>query len=308
MPMLDAYIPEGALTPEAEHKLLGTCTDLLLEHEGAYPTNQRARSLAWVFVHRHETYVAGAPAEAPHYKFVCQVPQGQYDNKRRAARGLFVSVDREVERQEPAMTTTASPPGRPRPSLPSLSWHWPPDWELDQLSDPTERYPLVVRLQTISVRVRPVDPGDGPGLQALLGRMSLHTRWLRFHSPIAQLTSSQLRSVVEVDHRDHETLLAEVELDGGWHLAGFAQYHRPRPGNAHADSAIVLEDAWQGQGIGKVLARCLAETARLAGIVALTGEVLSENRRALGFVRALAPRLERRLHGTTTELVCWLSR
>jgi len=85
MPMLDAYIPEGALTPEAERKLLGTCTDLLLEHEGVRPTNERARSLAWVFVHRHETYVAGAPAEAPHYRFVCQVPEGQYDTKRRAA-------------------------------------------------------------------------------------------------------------------------------------------------------------------------------------------------------------------------------
>ena len=85
MPMLDAYIPEGALTPEAERKLLATCTDLLLEHEGARPTNARARSLAWVFVHRHETYVAGAPAQAPYYKFVCQVPEGQYDEQRRMA-------------------------------------------------------------------------------------------------------------------------------------------------------------------------------------------------------------------------------
>ncbi|HZD00056.1 MAG TPA: GNAT family N-acetyltransferase [Actinomycetes bacterium] len=111
-----------------------------------------------------------------------------------------------------------------------------------------------------------------------------------------------------MDHHDHETLLAEVALDDGWHLAGFAQYHRLPGGHGHADSAIVLEDAWQGQGIGGVLARCLAEAAGLAGIVALTGEVLSENRRALGFIRALAPRLERRPHGTTTELVCWLSR
>ncbi len=85
MPMLDAYIPEGALEPEAERKLLATCTDLLLEHEGIRPTNARARSQTWVFVHRHETFVAGAPAEAPHYKFVCQVPEGQYDTERRAA-------------------------------------------------------------------------------------------------------------------------------------------------------------------------------------------------------------------------------
>jgi phenylpyruvate tautomerase PptA (4-oxalocrotonate tautomerase family) len=85
MPMLDAYIPAGALTPEAERKLLATCTDLLLEHEGVYPTNEKARALAWVFVHRHQMYVAGAPAEVPHYKLICQVPEGQYDQQRRAA-------------------------------------------------------------------------------------------------------------------------------------------------------------------------------------------------------------------------------
>jgi len=164
-----------------------------------------------------------------------------------------------------------------------------------------------VRLEAGRVRVRPVHHGDGPGLQALLQRMSLRTRWLRFHSPVAQLTPLQLRSLLGADHQDQETLLAEVELDGRWELAGFAQYHRLHGGNGHADSAIVLEDAWQGRGIGGVLARCLAEAASRAGIVALTGEVLSENRGALGFIRALAPRLERRLHGTTTELVCWLS-
>ena len=30
-------------------------------------------------------YVAGVPAQEPHYKFVCQVPEGQYDDERRAA-------------------------------------------------------------------------------------------------------------------------------------------------------------------------------------------------------------------------------
>src|SRR5262249_1320834 len=85
MPMCDAYIPEGALSPDAERGLLGTITDLLLEHEGVRPTNKRARALAWVFVHRHDVYVAGVPAQAPHYRFICQVPEGQYNNERRAA-------------------------------------------------------------------------------------------------------------------------------------------------------------------------------------------------------------------------------
>lgn len=85
MPMLDAFIPADALDPTAERELLAKVTDLLLKHEGADPTNEAARSIAWVFVHRHEMYVAGVPAELPHYRFVCQVPEGQYDDERRAA-------------------------------------------------------------------------------------------------------------------------------------------------------------------------------------------------------------------------------
>src|SRR6202040_3959672 len=75
MPFCDAYISEGALSPSAERELLGRVTDLLLEHEGVDPTNEMARRLAWVFVHRHELYVAGEPAQAPHYRFVCQAPE-----------------------------------------------------------------------------------------------------------------------------------------------------------------------------------------------------------------------------------------
>jgi len=85
MPMLDAYIPEGALSPSAERDLLAKISDLLLEHEGVDPNNERARPLAWVFVHRPQVYVAGAPPKSPRYRFICQVPEGQYDDERRAA-------------------------------------------------------------------------------------------------------------------------------------------------------------------------------------------------------------------------------
>lgn len=85
MPMCDAYIPDGALSPSAERELLGKITDLLLEQEGVDPTNERARAIAWVSVLRHEIYVAGAPAQVPHYRFVCYVPEGQYNDERRAA-------------------------------------------------------------------------------------------------------------------------------------------------------------------------------------------------------------------------------
>ena len=85
MPMLDAYIPEGALPRDAERELVAKLTDLLLEHEGVDASNEVGRHLAWVCIHRPEVYVGGAPPKSPRYRFICQVPEGQYDDERRAA-------------------------------------------------------------------------------------------------------------------------------------------------------------------------------------------------------------------------------
>lgn len=86
MPMLDAFIPRGALSDDAEDALLAQLTDILIRNEGADPANPAVRSLAWVFVHRPErVYVAGAPADVPRYRFVASVPEGQFTAERREA-------------------------------------------------------------------------------------------------------------------------------------------------------------------------------------------------------------------------------
>jgi phenylpyruvate tautomerase PptA (4-oxalocrotonate tautomerase family) len=86
MPMLDAFIPAGALSPEAEHALLSQLTDILLRNEGADPADPRTRDIAWVFLHRPAAvFVGGEPATAPRYRFVASVPEGQFDDERRAA-------------------------------------------------------------------------------------------------------------------------------------------------------------------------------------------------------------------------------
>lgn len=86
MPMLDAYIPEGALPAAAESALLRTLTDVLLEHEGADPRNPAARALAKVWLHRPAAVLhGGEEPDAPHYKLVASVPEGQFDDDRRAS-------------------------------------------------------------------------------------------------------------------------------------------------------------------------------------------------------------------------------
>jgi phenylpyruvate tautomerase PptA (4-oxalocrotonate tautomerase family) len=86
VPMLDVTIPEGALSTEVEDRLVARLTDLLLHHEGVDPSNERARALAWVWVHRpRRMFVGGAPAQRPCYRLIPQVPEGQYNDERRSA-------------------------------------------------------------------------------------------------------------------------------------------------------------------------------------------------------------------------------
>jgi phenylpyruvate tautomerase PptA (4-oxalocrotonate tautomerase family) len=85
MPMLDAFIAEGALMPEAEAKLVRELTDLLMRHEGVDPSNERARAASLVYLHRPTVYVGGVPATVRRYKFVVSVLEGSYDDERRSA-------------------------------------------------------------------------------------------------------------------------------------------------------------------------------------------------------------------------------
>jgi phenylpyruvate tautomerase PptA (4-oxalocrotonate tautomerase family) len=82
---MDAYIPQGALSESAERELIVQLSDLLMEHEGVDPANETVRGMTWVSVHRPEVYVGGGPTRSPRYRFICQVPEGQYNDERRLA-------------------------------------------------------------------------------------------------------------------------------------------------------------------------------------------------------------------------------
>ena len=93
MPMCDIFIPKDALDPEAERKLVAIVSDLLVDHEmrrivdltddpaQVQASRERAQSIAWMFVHRTETYVAGRTTAAPYYKFVVTIPEGTIDER-----------------------------------------------------------------------------------------------------------------------------------------------------------------------------------------------------------------------------------
>jgi len=74
---------------------------------------------------------------------------------------------------------------------------------------PAHRREIVVTLRDgARVTVRPIRPQDAVALRAGFERLSEESRYRRFLSPMQDLSGSMLRYLTEVDHHDHEALIA----------------------------------------------------------------------------------------------------
>jgi GNAT superfamily N-acetyltransferase len=125
--------------------------------------------------------------------------------------------------------------------------------------------------------VRPIRPDDRWRLAAGLALLSPRSRYLRFHTDLAGFTDEQLRYLTEVDHDDHEAIVALDPDDPdapGW---GVARYVRLASDPTVAEAAVVVIDDLQGRGLGTILLRRLAAAAIEHGIRTFRNEVLVEN-------------------------------
>jgi GNAT superfamily N-acetyltransferase len=126
------------------------------------------------------------------------------------------------------------------------------------------------------LEIRPIEPEDKAALAAAVDQSSDEAVYRRFLNPHGRLTASELRYLTEVDHRDHEALLAVDP--GSSKSVGVARYVRDRERRDSAEIAVAVLEAWQGRGVGKALLHRLADRARDEGITQFTALMLSDNR------------------------------
>jgi GNAT superfamily N-acetyltransferase len=159
-------------------------------------------------------------------------------------------------------------------------------------------------LRATELVIRPISPGDKQALIDGFERLSDQSRYRRFLSPHGRLSDGELRYFTEVDHHDHEALVAIDPRT--WQGVGLARYVRSRQDPTAAELAIAVVDDWQRTGVGTRLATALADRARQEGIAMFTGLVLAENELMLNLASELGRvRILHREHGTvelTVEL------
>jgi GNAT superfamily N-acetyltransferase len=135
--------------------------------------------------------------------------------------------------------------------------------------------------------VAPLERSDRERYLAGLERASPDSVFKRFLSPVVRLTEADLRYLLEIDHRDHEALLA-IDEDGGDAVA-VARFVRLADGSDTAEAAVIVVDPWQGIGLGRALSLMLAERARELDIARFEATLLVDNRAMMSLLESLGP-------------------
>ena len=141
-----------------------------------------------------------------------------------------------------------------------------------------------VRLRDGSeVQIRPVEPGDKDAVRTGFDQLGAESRYKRFLSLVSELTAKQLDYLTEIDHHDHEALVAIANTVG----VGVARFVRLEPGGERAEVAVAAVDDWQGRGLGTVLLNRLSQRAGEESVTVFTAAVLTDNRAIIDLLGSL---------------------
>lgn len=160
--------------------------------------------------------------------------------------------------------------------------------------------PDPARALEAGLRLRLIRPDDEPRLVTLYGRLSRHTAYQRFFAAMQRLPPDWAHFLANVDYQTRLALVVEDPAAG--ELVAVARYE-PSGEPGVAEVAFVVQDAWQGKGLGRLLLRELLTAAEARGIPRFRAYVLADNYRMLHLLSRDTRILQRRIESGVADLL-----
>lgn len=142
------------------------------------------------------------------------------------------------------------------------------------LRRPANDVVLAPALAALAFDIRPLRPSDEAAYHAFGARLTPDDLRLRFASPV-RVENGICRRLFALD-ASHTVLVAVDDADK---VLGIGRLAPVSP--AEAEFALIVRSDLKGKGIGSRLLAALIELSRAAGLRAVTGDILAENRRML---------------------------
>ena len=162
---------------------------------------------------------------------------------------------------------------------------------------PTQLERECVLVDGSSCLLRAIRPEDAPTLQDFVRGLSDQTRYFRFVASVKELSPRQLARYSQIDYWRDMALVVEAPAEAGTmegavdnppplRFAGVARYML-NPDMRSCEFAIVIDDQWQGKGLGAILMQSLIDVARSRRLQHMEGSVISLNRKMLKLMHRL---------------------
>lgn len=114
------------------------------------------------------------------------------------------------------------------------------------------------------VLIRPIAKEDAALERAFTERLSPTSRRYRFLGQM-KIDDDMIRRLTDIDYRRDMAFIALREDAGETRQIGVSRFCLA-PDGTSCECAVVVDDAWQGKGLGHLLLRHLIEVARRRGI------------------------------------------
>jgi RimJ/RimL family protein N-acetyltransferase len=148
-----------------------------------------------------------------------------------------------------------------------------------------------------AVHIRPIRPEDDRVLVESFRRLSPESVYQRFFTALPELSPGMARHLSHVNFTNRAALIGEV----GSEAAAVARYERTSDPEV-VELGLVVVDAWQNRGLGRVMLRAILDVAERNGIFKFRADVLAENRRMLRLLATEASIYERKIEAGITSL------
>lgn len=138
-----------------------------------------------------------------------------------------------------------------------------------------------------AVCLRTITPGDAPLIREGIAKLSAESRYLRFFSPAPVLPDAVVARLADVDGHNHIAWGAICSDCPGRPPIGAVHAVRHRHDGPVGEFSVAVLDAFQGQGLARMMTAALLVHCHAEGLDVLDVHMLSENAAARRLVKSM---------------------
>ena len=129
----------------------------------------------------------------------------------------------------------------------------------------------------LTVHFRVIKSSDEDGMRRLFYRFSDRAVYYRYFSPIRAMPHKKMQEYVNIDYGRTISIVGVLEEEGVERIITEGRYVRLTDRNV-ADVAFIVDEKYQGLGIGTYIFDLLVTTAKSRGIKGFIADVLTDNK------------------------------